>query len=99
MDVKLLYFEGCPNHQVASERLQVALQRRGRPDVEVAEAVETEAEAARLGFTGSPTILIDGRDPFADATTSASLSCRIYQTSAGPQGSPTIEELEAVLGR
>lgn len=100
MDVKLLYFDGCPNCQVASERLLEALQRAGQPNVEVAlQAVETEEEAASLGFAGSPTILIDGRDPFAVGPMTPSLSCRIYRTATGQQGSPTVAELEAVLRR
>ncbi len=100
MDVKVLYFEGCPNRQVASERLRQAFQRAGRGEVEVTlQEVQTEEEAAWMGFTGSPTILIDGWDPFAEGPMTPSLSCRIYRTSAGPQGSPTVEELEAVLRR
>ena len=34
-------------------------------------------EAARYGMQGSPTILIDGRDPFAEPGAAASLSCRL----------------------
>lgn len=55
-----------------------------------------EAEAAR--FRGSPTILIDGEDPFASGDELFGLACRLYQTPHGPAGSPTTEQLESMLG-
>ena len=42
---------------------------------------------------GSPTILIDGVDPFARDADRHSLSCRVYRTSHGVNGAPTREEL------
>ena len=42
-------------------------------------AVTGETEAARLGMTGSPTILLDGADPFAAAGAVPGLSCRIHR--------------------
>jgi len=52
--------------------------------------VETFDEAERVGFHGSPSILIDGVDPFADAGAGAGigLACRINQTPDGPAGAP-----------
>jgi hypothetical protein len=41
------------------------------------ERVETHEEAVRLGFRGSPTILVDGRDPFADGRGDLGLACRV----------------------
>lgn len=95
MDVTLLYFEGCPNWKVADERLSalaaeldVAIVRR---------LVETSEEADAVGFRGSPTILVDGHDPFATGDEPTGLTCRIYQTPQGPEGSPTMEQLRAAL--
>lgn len=98
MDVTLLYFDGCPNWQVADERLQEALARAGRDDVRVQRrlvSTREEAEAAR--FRGSPTVLVDGRDPFADPAAPVGLSCRVYRTADGLAGSPTVDQLLAVL--
>lgn len=98
MDVTLLYFDGCPNWQVADERLQEALARAGRDDVRVQRRLVStpeEAEAAR--FRGSPTVLVDGRDPFADPAAPVGLSCRVYRTADGLAGSPTVDQLLAVL--
>jgi hypothetical protein len=59
--------------------------------------VTTAEQAEATGFRGSPTVLVNGRDPFADAAIPTSLSCRVYQTEAGLVGAPTVEQLLAVL--
>jgi hypothetical protein len=100
MDVTLQYFDACPNWRIADERLREALERLRRHDVSVSyQQVETPEEAARVGFRGSPTILMDGRDPFdgGSAEPPTALSCRVYRTEAGPQEAPTVEQLVAAL--
>lgn len=100
LQITLLYFDGCPSWQAADARLREALRLAGVVDAEVAyRKVETPEEAARLRFRGSPTLVIDGQDPFADETTPVGLSCRIYQTASGPAGAPTVDQLQAVLRR
>lgn len=59
--------------------------------------VDTAEEAEKARFRGSPSVLLDGVDPFADADTPVGLSCRVYDTPEGPAGSPTIEQLRAAL--
>jgi hypothetical protein len=67
-------------------------------DVEpVLERVETAEDAERLRFIGSPTILVDGRDPFAGAEAAFGLTCRVFQTPKGLAGSPTPDQLRAAL--
>lgn len=95
MQIDLLYFEDCPNWKTADERLRRLAEVRG---VDVSHRIVTtpeEAEAAR--FRGSPTILVDGEDPFASGHEPFGLSCRVYQTPGGPAGSPTVEQLAAML--
>jgi len=41
---------------------------------------------------------VDGCDPFAQRHPVVGLSCRLYRTAAGTSGSPSIEQLAAVLG-
>ena len=93
--VRLLYFDGCPNWRDADARLR-ALQAEAGFDLEY-EKVETPEDAERLGFAGSPTVLVDGVDPLADGAAAGGLACRVYETPEGPQGSPTVEQLRAVL--
>lgn len=54
-------------------------------------------DATRLRFRGSPTILIDGADPFADKTSPVGLACRVLPTPDGLRGAPTVEQLVKVL--
>ena len=56
-----------------------------------------QAEATGLGMAGSPTILVNGRDPFAQGA-EPSLSCRLYCGGDGPpDGAPSVEDLIKVL--
>ena len=99
-EVRLLYFEDCPNWHVAETRLKEALLSVGAdPDGVIYEVVTTLEQAEALGFRGSPTILVDGTDPFAEAGAPAGLTCRIYRTAMGVQPAPTVEQLQAVLIR
>ena len=59
--------------------------------------VTTAEQAEAVGFRGSPTVLVNGRDPFADPTAPTGLSCRVYSTEAGLAGAPTVEQLLAAL--
>jgi hypothetical protein len=99
-DVRLVYFEDCPNWRVAEARLKEALVSVGAdPDAVIYEQVTTVEHAEALGFRGSPTILVDGIDPFADPDAPAGLTCRIYRTAMGVQPAPTVEQLQATLAR
>jgi hypothetical protein len=98
MRLEILTVPDCPNGPVLKERLTIAL--AGRAGVELIEhTVDSWAEAERLGMHGSPTLLVDGRDPFATPGTTAGLSCRLYRDADGRVGgAPSVEELRQVLG-
>ena len=99
MTIDLLYFDGCPNSAVAEERLRAALHRTGRGDVAVNRVhVDGPEHAERLGFTGSPTVRVNGNDPFATGDETVGYACRVYAGPDGPSGSPTVEQLMEVLG-
>lgn len=97
MRVEVLTVPDCPNGPAALEHLAEAL--TGRPGVRVEHrVVSTPEEAARYGMHGSPTILIDGRDPFAEPGAAASLSCRLYRDAGGRiQGAPSAGQLREAL--
>ncbi len=61
--------------------------------------VTSAEQADAVGFRGSPTILVDGADPFADPDAPTGLACRIYRTAAGVEPAPTVEQFRAVLSR
>ncbi|KOU36500.1 hypothetical protein ADK54_33240 [Streptomyces sp. WM6378] len=56
-----------------------------------------KAEAERSGFTGSPTILADGRDPFAEPGRAPGVACRVYRSADGLAGVPALDELRDAL--
>lgn len=98
MLVTIRYVHGCPGRPIAEERVRDALAELGRDDVRVVlEAVETHEDAVRLGFRGSPTVLVDGEDPFAEGRPDVGLACRVYPTPDGPQGAPPPDRIRAAL--
>jgi hypothetical protein len=101
MDIELLYFAGCPNWHLARERLGQALTTAGHADLEIhLRAVGTDQEAQALRFPGSPTIRIDGHDPFPSPAQTHGLTCRVYATPDGLAGAPTVDQLvRALTGR
>jgi len=89
----------CPNTAVLAARLDEVLDGQTDAEVEVEERVIADhGEAVAVGMTGSPTLLVDGSDPFAVPGASASMSCRLYRDETGAAtGSPSIAALRAVL--
>ena len=73
--------------------------RRGDIDTEVElVAVNTDEEARRLRFPGSPTIRVGGEDLFpVSEREDWRLGCRVYATPEGLKGSPTAEMLREAL--
>ena len=65
-----------------------ALDKSDTP-VELLEVV-SEQEAQRHAMHGSPTVLVNGTDPFAPEDATPTQDCR-------PYGAPTVEELIEVL--
>ena len=97
MKVELLYFDGCPNWRVTEQRLRTALSLVGVSAGIEHCGVHSPEEATRHRFAGSPSIRIDGKDPFESAPTAFGLTCRIYSTPDGPAGAPTLHRLVEVV--
>jgi len=97
--ITLRYFDGCPNWRLAEGRIEEALAAAGHDAAIARERVDTPEQGERLGFRGSPTVLLDGRDPFADQAGPVGFSCRLYKTENGPQGAPSVRQLVEALAR
>jgi hypothetical protein len=97
MELTLLTVPACPSTAAFEERLTAAL--AGHPGAVVhRREVADEREAARAGMHGSPTLLIDGTDPFTAPDEPPSLSCRLYRDEAGrTAGAPSVEALRQAL--
>ena len=96
MEVRLLYFDDCPNWHEAAALLDTLAAEDPSLVVEH-RIVDTPEKAERERFRGSPSIVIDGQDLFATDADPVGLSCRIYQTPDGPAGSPTLEQLRTAI--
>ena len=99
MHLIVLAVPDCPNTATLEERLAAVLD--GRADVSVSRVViSDEGGAARWGMHGSPTLLIDGNDPFAEPGQPPSMSCRLYRADDGrASGAPSAEQVRQVLQR
>lgn len=97
MELILLTVPDCPNAVVFGERLAVAL--AGRPDRVVRHReVADERDAAQAGMCGSPTLLINGTDPFAVPGQMPGLACRLYRDATGrPAGAPPVEAIRRAV--
>jgi len=97
VELTVLAVPGCPNAPELERRLAAAL--AGRPAVRVARQVITSPdEAARWQMHGSPTLLVNGRDPFAEPGTSPAVACRLYRAEDGRlDGAPALDALRRVL--
>ncbi|MEV0288655.1 alkylmercury lyase family protein [Kribbella sp. NPDC050820] len=94
MRLEVLHVPDCPNLLPLLEHLAEVT------DLPVVtRVVETEADAARLGMAGSPTLLVDGKDPFAaDGDCGRGLACRLYRDDDGRiVSAPSADQLRAAL--
>lgn len=98
MNVELLVVPDCPNESRALSVLRLAFERVGLADQSVRTTVIVSQDRAQeRGFVGSPTILIDGVDPFGVPGQSAAVACRVYPTPAGLSGVPQLDEVVSAL--
>jgi hypothetical protein len=96
MTMEILQVPGCPGADLLAARLEGLLAGRLQATRRV---VTSQADAERLGMTGSPTLLADGADPFARPGQLPSVSCRLYPDEHGRPGpAPSTSQLRAALG-
>lgn len=99
MNIELLWFEDCPNHEATFALLRDVLRERGIDEtVERIEVPDLET-GERTKFPGSPTIRIDGVDiePMYEDGGDYTPRCRLYATSRGLTGVPERRWIEATL--
>ena len=98
MKIEILHFDGCPTYRVTENTLrQVLAEESLEAEVELV-AVNSDEEARRLRFPGSPTIRVEDRDLFPTPEREDwRLVCRVYATPEGLMGSPTAQMLKAAL--
>lgn len=96
MAVDVLAVADCPHVAVLQQRLRQVL--GGRADAVRHRVVVDAEDALRWGMNGSPTLLVDGVDPFASREEWPSLSCRLYRHPDGHvEGAPSVTQLRRAL--
>lgn len=96
MKIRILYFEGCPNHPpIVAMADRLVAEHQLSTQVEEIEVGPDDVVALR--FLGSPTVQVDGVDiePAARHRTDFAMSCRVYDT---PDGRPSEPMLREALG-
>lgn len=102
LNIHFLWWEGCPSHPEAWQRLQHVLAElhvdANEANIERIE-ITTDEQAARWHFPGSPTIQVNGTDiDPKGAEQSARLTCRLYFKEDGrPSPLPTELMIERAI--
>lgn len=91
--IDLVYFEGCPNVDLARSILRHALSNLS-VDTELREwDTDSPSTPARFRAYGSPTILINNRD-VAEGVRAEGGTCRVYLDADGSvSGAPSTESI------
>ncbi len=99
MTVEVLYFEGCPNHQPALERVQTVLREEGLATQITPVEVSDSETASRLRFLGSPSIRVNGIDvePSAEQSEAFGLVCRTYDDDGCRSGVPSPDVIRQAI--
>jgi hypothetical protein len=95
VDIEIRYIQDCPNHGPMTELVQRIADDLGISAVIHEREIRSPAEARRIRFRGSPSLLINGQDiePDDDYAGPYSLSCRLY----GGAGLPSREMVEGAV--
>lgn len=100
MKIEVLYSPDCPHFATALQLVYAALQETGiQAQVEIVR-VESQADARRLKFLGSPTVRVDGVGVETNATFARrdyGLRCRLYAHDGGAFAYPPPDEIRATL--
>ncbi|MDG6909575.1 MAG: hypothetical protein JRN57_01605 [Nitrososphaerota archaeon] len=97
--VELLYFEGCPTYKTTLKDLEEIVKQEALDARIDLIRVESEEDAKKLAFLGSPTVRVDGADVDQTARGSSDfgLGCRIYRAEGRILGTPSREVLRRAL--
>lgn len=98
MDITIQYFDSCPNWKIAESRVKAIIEENQLDATLLYQLIDTPEAAEEHQFAGSPTLLIDGHDPFSTETAPIGLACRTYMTETGSAESPSVEQIREALG-
>ena len=98
MNITFLYFDGCPHSEPTLENLKAVLAELNLDAQLSIIEVKDAQQAAALGFLGSPSILVEGRDlETGQPPAKSAFSCRIYEIEGRRTGRIPKEYIKARL--
>lgn len=100
--VELFWWQGCPSWERALAELRGVMSEQGLdPETVVVREIDTEMDAERQAFVGSPTIRVDGEDVQAPPEDEpVGLTCRVYRRRDGRVSPlPDPEDVREALSR
>lgn len=95
--IEVLYITACPSWERTVENLKVATDLLRIDSTITTRCVESVDNPATLGFAGSPTVLVEGVDPFSPSVPIDVLACRMYAWDGVYTSSPSTAHLIEVL--
>ena len=98
--VEVLVVSGCPGTELAIARIREATETLGIETNVRFVIVDGEEQALALGFTGSPTVRVEGDDVEEDAAERPiGISCRLYHDGDITDRAPPLALIRAALAR
>ncbi len=97
--VEVLVVPGCPGTQLTLARVQEAAEALGIDTNLRVVTVDEETRARELGFVGSPTVRIDGRDVEDVSDRPVGLACRLYGGERAPSSAVIRRAIAVAAGR
>lgn len=97
--IKILYFPDCPIYKELEKLIKEVVRELGLDaDLELVN-IQTEDDAEKYHFTGSPGLLINGKDidPLTEDAPVVLKSCKIYRTEEGMKMIPTKKMIREAL--
>ncbi len=96
LKVEFLYFKSCPSHKQALENLKAALRETHTNADLVLINVDSPGKAEKVGFQGSPSIRINGKD-LEGRNDEPNYSCRLYNVNGKPTPIPSKQSIKERL--
>ncbi len=98
MKITLQYFNDCPNWKKTDRQLREIISDNDVSATIEYQLIETQEDAEKYQFAGSPTLFFDGVDPFQPRLKTIGLACRVYLTDSGASEGPSKSQLREALG-
>jgi hypothetical protein len=88
MKIEILYFDSCPSYKDAIANVKAVLKEKNLQAEILLIKVEDEEKAEKVGFQGSPSVRINGKD-VEGRDEGFTFGCRLYRENGKPSTAPS----------